>query len=521
MVNMRTRSLFVVLVLLAAVGRLSAIDHTIDTIPNPRVMHGGFLSDPDELVPPGEAREINDLLIDLEKKTGVEYAVVIVNSIGVENPKEFATSLFNTWKIGKKEKDNGLLLLIVLGQRRWEFETGYGLEGILPDAKLKRIGEGHLPAHFRNKAFGKGILEASRAVIGVVEANVNEVGTTGTGQKTREPDQYDYDEWDPENPKVQKRSFIATGVVVAIYLVAAAAILFWRIRIGSKGPSKGKDGIIDAGRIPVWLLIVILTGLIVPIVILTGDLIAPTIRAWVREVYYGRLEGLIIVVPYTLIGLAVLHGRLRKTSFVLNSEKHPHKAYNALAQSHQGTWFAAILFPLFYAFYGIYIFFTRRRLRSAPRSCGKCSKEMSRLDEKKDDVYLQKGQVMEENLGSVDYDVWYCRSCENTSVEPYDAIWTSYEKCSKCHYKTAYVTGSRTVTSPTYTSTGTGSRDHLCKHCGHAWVTSYTIPMLVRSSSSSSGGSSSGGSSSSSSSSSGGSSFGGGSSGGGGAGGSW
>lgn len=501
-----------------AFAPLTARDHTIDSIPNPRAIHGGFLSNPDDLVSVSEAKEIDRLLIDLEKKTGVEYAVVIVDSIGVQVPREFATELFNTWKIGKKGKDNGLLLMIVIGQRRWEFETGYGLEGILPDAKLKRIGEGNLPANFRKKEYGKGILEVSKIIAGIVEANAAEVGTTG--QQTRKPDAYDFDENDPRNPVVKEQSYTVTGVVVGMYLVTAIAILIWRIRSGSKAPSKNKDGIVDSGSIPVWLLAFILLGLVVPLVILAGDLVAPTIRYWIRATYYGRLEALLFVIPYALSGLAVLHGRMRKTAFVLETHKNPHAAYNALAKSHEGTWFAAILFPFFYAFYGIYVFFTRRRLRSAPRTCSKCSKEMSRLDEAKDDVYLQKGQVMEENLGSVDYDVWFCRNCENTSVESYDAIFTSYEKCGKCSYKTAHVTGSRTVTSPTYTSTGTGSRDHQCKNCGHAWTTSYTIPMLVRSSSSSSGGSS-GGSSSGGGSSGGGSSFGGGSSGGGGAGGSW
>ncbi len=515
---MQIRSILPALLFVTTLAPLAAEDHTIRSIPNPRTMHGGFLSNPDNLVSEADAKEINQRLIDLEKTTGVEYAVVIVKSIGVEIPKEFATTLFNTWGIGKKGKDNGLLLLIVTGQRRWEFETGYGLEGILPDAKLKRIGEGNLPPHFRRQEFGKGILEVSKTVIGIIEANAGEVGTTDKGRTTREPDQYDYDPWDPQSPQMKKKSYVTTGVVVGIYFIAALALFVWRIRAGSKSPSKNKDGVVDSGRIPVWLLAFILVALVVPLVILTAELVAPTIRFGIREVYHGSHEALAIVMPYALAGLAVIHGRLRKTSFILESEKDPHKAYNALAQSHQGTWFAAVLFPVLYMFYGIYVFFTRRRLRSTPRACKKCTTVMNRLDEKKDDVYLQKGQVMEENLGSVDYDVWFCRKCENTAVEPYDAIWTSYEKCSKCSYKTAYVTGSRTVTSPTYTSTGTGSRDHLCKQCGHTWTTSYTIPMLVRSSSSSGGGSSGG---SSSSSSSGGSSFGGGSSGGGGAGGSW
>jgi uncharacterized protein len=72
--------------------------------------------------------------------------------------------LFNYWGIGKKGKDNGLLLLLVMDQRRWEFETGYGLEGTLPDAILKRIGEDELVPNLKKKDYNAGFANVISAV---------------------------------------------------------------------------------------------------------------------------------------------------------------------------------------------------------------------------------------------------------------------------------------------------------------------------------------------------------------------
>jgi len=139
---------------------------------------------------------------------------------------------------------------------------------------------------------------------------------------------------------------------------------------------------------------------------------------------------------------------------------------------------------------------------------------MTRLDERADDAYLDKGQITEENIGSVDYDVWLCGNCQNREVIPYKNWLRRYGRCPKCSYRT--VSHSSTVVyAATYSSTGLRRNRAYCNHCRHEEVTESVIPMKVESDNSSSS------SWSSSSSSSSGSSFGGGSSSGGGASGKW
>ena len=134
--------------LLSSNHLFSQTSFTVETVPNPTKVSRGYIVDTSQKLTANEIQNINEKLLILEKDTSVEFAIVILPSIGEANLKDFAVALFSYWGIGKKEKDNGLLLLLVMGQRRWEFETGYGLESVIPDATLKKIGEDELVPNY-------------------------------------------------------------------------------------------------------------------------------------------------------------------------------------------------------------------------------------------------------------------------------------------------------------------------------------------------------------------------------------
>ncbi len=71
--------------------------------------------------------------------------------------------MFNTWGIGKKGRDNGVLFLVSKGDRRTEIETGDGIEGILPDAKVGNILRKQVTPQFKQGKFEAGILAGTRA----------------------------------------------------------------------------------------------------------------------------------------------------------------------------------------------------------------------------------------------------------------------------------------------------------------------------------------------------------------------
>ncbi len=123
-----------------------------------------WVTDRANLLSAEQENRLNLLLSQLERETGVEMAVVTVRRVQGTTPKQFATELFNRWGIGKKGADNGVLLLISLGDRRIEVETGYSLEAILPDSVVGAILDEQVIPRFRNGDYAGGIIAGAEAI---------------------------------------------------------------------------------------------------------------------------------------------------------------------------------------------------------------------------------------------------------------------------------------------------------------------------------------------------------------------
>ncbi len=150
-------------------GMLHAATYTVDNIPNPHASDiTNFVSNPDGILSSQTVSRINQVLQSLEADTKAEVAVVAVNSIGTEDIGYFGVELFKKWGIGKKESDYGLLILFVLDQRNIRFETGYGLEGVLPDAICKRIQTQAMLPEFRKGNYNAGMLAGVEQVASVI-----------------------------------------------------------------------------------------------------------------------------------------------------------------------------------------------------------------------------------------------------------------------------------------------------------------------------------------------------------------
>jgi len=144
----------------------------VKTVVNPRPK-GHWITDEARILDPTTFSNLDHELNSLTQKTTAEFAVVILTTIDEGSPKEFATALFNYWHIGKKKNSNGLLLLLVMDQRRIEYETGYGLEGVLPDILLSRILHKYVVPEFQKGDFAAGITNATEKVIDVLSGTAN------------------------------------------------------------------------------------------------------------------------------------------------------------------------------------------------------------------------------------------------------------------------------------------------------------------------------------------------------------
>ncbi len=132
-----------------------------------------------------QTQYLRSILSEIEGNTTAEVVVVVVNTTEPYTPQEYRTKLFNDWKIGKDDKDNGLLILYAVSENRIEVETGYGLEGILPDSKLGRMLDDYYVPLRDEGNVNEGIIKFTEEVGIVIEDNADEVRSGKNKRKTK------------------------------------------------------------------------------------------------------------------------------------------------------------------------------------------------------------------------------------------------------------------------------------------------------------------------------------------------
>ena len=108
-----------------------------------------------------------------EQHTSDQIVVLTVPTIGDESVEEYATKVFETWKLGVKGKDNGVLVVIVPQDRKMRIEVGYGLEGTLTDVASSRIIRNVMTPQFKAGNYDQGVLDGVRAIIAQLEGQAD------------------------------------------------------------------------------------------------------------------------------------------------------------------------------------------------------------------------------------------------------------------------------------------------------------------------------------------------------------
>lgn len=155
-------SLFLCLLLLSVQAQKA---YTPDNIPKVHLQDKmRYACNPDAILSQAACDSIDRMLYALEQQTGIETVVAVVTSIGSDDCFDFAHRLLNEWGVGKKGKNNGLVILLVTDQRCIQFYTGYGLEGDLPDAICKRVQNRDMIPYLKDGNWDAGMVAGVRAV---------------------------------------------------------------------------------------------------------------------------------------------------------------------------------------------------------------------------------------------------------------------------------------------------------------------------------------------------------------------
>ena len=130
----------------------------------------GYVNDFANVINADAESRITRIADAVEKATAIEFAVVTVPTLKPYGSiEQYSIALATEWGIGKKEKDNGMLLLLALEERKLRIEVGYGLEGIFTDAMVGRIMDQSMVPYFKNNDFSTGFYRAVEGISGVIE----------------------------------------------------------------------------------------------------------------------------------------------------------------------------------------------------------------------------------------------------------------------------------------------------------------------------------------------------------------
>lgn len=183
-----------------------------------------------------QIQQLESKLVAFDDSTSTQIAIAIVKSVGEYDINEYALGLGRKWGVGGAKNNNGVMIVVALGDRKIAMQTGYGVEGVLPDIITKRIIENEIKPYFKTGDYYAGLDAGTTAII-----------------------KYTKGEYKNDTPKASKKggtSGIAIIVIIIIVIIiivrrgggggsqvmggrGVGDALFWGMLLGSSGRSSG------------------------------------------------------------------------------------------------------------------------------------------------------------------------------------------------------------------------------------------------------------------------------------------
>lgn len=369
-------SLFLILIAAPVIGARSVGD-----IPNVHLADSTrYVSDPDGYMSASAIARADSVIGNIWRSTTSEVTAVVVRDLDGGNIDDYATELFEAWGLGKKDTDNGLLMLISVDDRKAALRTGRGMEIVLNDARCGRIIRNVIAPAMKEGDIDNAVVNATSAVSDIVS----------------DPTHADdlISQYANNAGAAKKDNFFRNYIILA--LIAFAGMVIVSIVMFSR----------------------------------TGGMERHERYEKLRKL---RLPYLVLTIGF--LGIPVL-GYLLLT-FMMN------------------------------------------RARRARTLCPNCNHSMRLIDEVHDNDYLTPAQDREENIGSVDYDVWHCDECGTNRILPYINHNAPYKICPVCGSRAEVEESNTVLSQPTTTAKGIGEKTYFCKNCNKRRRVRYEIPKVV------------------------------------------
>lgn len=211
--------------------------HASDVLLNKlQPQRGRAVNDFANVIPAAQEAKIESMIDELELKTSAEIAVVTVKSLDGGQIDDFTNRLFEKWGIGQKGKDNGVMFLAAMQDRKMRIEVGYGLEGAIPDTAAGRIRRDVITPYFKSGQPGRGI-ELGVAALAQEIAEEYGVELSGAVPQTRYPAQSRSREKKNGNPILP----IIMGIIFVIFAIRHPHLALLLLMSGGGG-GRGSSG---------------------------------------------------------------------------------------------------------------------------------------------------------------------------------------------------------------------------------------------------------------------------------------
>lgn len=176
-----------------------------DALDVPRLT--GRVVDLAHVLPTSTVESLTARLAAHEAQSSNQVAVLIIPSLEGDSLEEFSHRVATTWKLGRKDRDNGVLVVVAIGERKVRIEVGYGLEGVLTDARSAQIIRNEMVPRFRTGDMPGGVTEGVNAILKTIE---------GTYQA-------------PERAAPRRENDVLGQVVVAVMVGLAVGLIFMNV----------------------------------------------------------------------------------------------------------------------------------------------------------------------------------------------------------------------------------------------------------------------------------------------------
>ena len=163
-----------------------------------------YVCNPDGILSQEAVDRIDAAFRTIEDSTGIQTLVAVVKDIDPDDCYEFAYQLGETVGVGRSGSDNGLVILLSTGERCIQFVTGYGIEGVLPDALCKRIQVRYMNDHFADDEWDEGMVAGAQALKDILLKG----------------------EYDDDDSFDRKAVFASLSVVAGVFLFIAILLIY-------------------------------------------------------------------------------------------------------------------------------------------------------------------------------------------------------------------------------------------------------------------------------------------------------